>query len=392
LTHRKWKSGGRPAETVRGFALLCVSVFAGLSGDCAKASSREHGPLRGDFISPRRAEAARPPAQPRNFPELRANYPPRSLCDRQDIPDGTRLTHAAIDSTGRYFSDFNVSVLATADSLYRAGVFGPVGENDSRRGARRYFQIYSWNAIKTISDLTERGLELARVDGDGHMDPLLSDFMNGAMYPLRHIDRARLGADGFCMRYNIPTKYKESFKYGGAKITVEAKEVKIDGEKTRVLSREWIDGKGDKIELYFKDVFCGRVVREEIMDRGDRLELTTFFDMEGLHVHRHGTHHVSAMISWRSVPEEGKVIENPRIGAAAYFPRIKVELPIFLPDIGVEDLRDFAYPPPLMVMDAFLSPEAYFPDWIEAVDSGQLKDWETVGPMPLILSERFPDL
>lgn len=344
-------------------------MFPGGVVDRALAGSREGGSL---------------------VPVLREDLVPAELCDRRDLPVLLELDRAAIDSIGRTFSDHNTAIMTRADSLRRAGYFGPADSEAATVDARRYVQLRTWNAMHTISHLTALHGGVARMQGDGHFLPLIEGFFSAAMYPLRNVEVARVGEGAFCLRYVIPDGYEESFAFGHLVVRVRTHETRdAEGRPLRVFSREWASGDG-KIELLFENLYTGRVRRESIVDRGDRLDLLVFFDLDGLYVRKHGTHRLSGMAVWRSVVEGDEVPANPRLGAVAYFPNIDIDLPWFLPDVGLEDLRDFAYPAPLLGRDV-VAARAQLPAWLGLDDTGQLEGWNTVGPRPKVLDEIFPD-
>lgn len=325
------------------------------------------------------------------IPEIRRDVPPDLLCDRDDLPVLIELTRAGIDSIGRSFSRYNYELISRADSLLLAGYFGPPRSNDAIGGADRYAQIRAWNAMYTISNLTDLRSGVALMEGDGNFLPFIEGYHNAAMYPLRHVDVARVGEGSFCLRYDIPADYDELFQLGTQKIRVRTLEMKNpEGQKVKVLSREWATGDGSKLELLFERNYTGRVRRETIVDRGDRLDLVVFYDLRGLYVRKHGTHKLSAMAVWRNAVEGDEVPKNIRVGATAYFPSIDIDLPWFLPDVGLQDLRDFAYPPPL-IATSLLEEPGRLPDWMDFDRAGRFLRWDSVGPRPEVLDERFPD-
>lgn len=331
------------------------------------------------------------PVQSREWTGVGFYNPPTALCDQTDLGVSIRLTRSAIDSIGRSFSRHNYEVIQHADELLRSGSFGE-DRKQAEVTARRFFQLHCWTGMGTISNLTGIQGGVARMEGPGHFQPMIDSYFNGAMYPLRHVNVAQLGEDHFCLRYDIPKNYEERFQYGEITVLVRSDEIKNRrGEKSRVLSREWVTADGDKVELLYEKHFTGRVKLETIEDRGHRLRLITFYDMDGLYVRKYGTHHMGAMVIWHSDLKPGEIPRDFRIGGAAYFPKIDIDLPWFLPSLGLDDLRDFAFPPPLMASQFFLNPDL-LPEWIGFNPAGRLKDWDSVGPRPKILEERFPDL
>lgn len=324
-------------------------------------------------------------------PEIRRDFPPEDMCDRTELPVLLELDRASIDSIGRAFSHHNERLMARATTLLENGHFGDPKSKNAIKTAREYFQIRSWSAMYTISNLTDLRGGVARMEGSGHFLPLIESYYHAAMYPLRHVDVAQVGEGTFCLRYKIPPQYDETFTLGEQKIRVHALDTKNhDGKKVRVLDREWATGDGGLLELLYESGYTGRVHRERIMDRGDLLDLVTFYDIEGLYVRKHGTHRLSAMAIWRNVVEGDEIPEHTRIGSTAYFPEIDIDLPWFLPDLGLSDLRDFAYPLPLLSEELFENGK--IPAWLGADAMGRFDGWDTCGPRPEILDQRFPDL
>ena len=151
-------------------------------------------------------------------------------------------------------------------------------------------------------------------------------------------------------------------------------------------------GTGDKIRLLFENSFCGRVMLEQIVDRGDTLELLVIHDLEGIYLKKVGTHKMGAMVFWKSIPNEKLLSLEPRLGGCVYFPDIKLKLPFFLPDFGLSDLCDVAYPAPILTKSWFISPKQGCPPWLEVADGARFNNWNSNGPRPIIIEEYFPDL
>jgi hypothetical protein len=129
-----------------------------------------------------------------------------------------------------------------------------------------------------------------------------------------------------------------------------------------------------------------------IEDRGDSLELVMIYDLRGVYARKAGVHVLGALVAWRSIVAGDDPPANPRMGACAYFPRLTFILPTFLPDLGLDDLRDFAYPQPVAPKSWFYYPHRYLPPWVTATSTEVFTRWRSQGPRPRILSELFPDL
>jgi hypothetical protein len=129
-----------------------------------------------------------------------------------------------------------------------------------------------------------------------------------------------------------------------------------------------------------------------MVDRRDTLKVLTVYDIRGMYANKAGVHRLSALITWLSPVTGDHIVEQPRLGACAYFPQLKVKLPWLLPDIGFQDHRELAFPFPLMPDTWFSHPEVYFPPWFPANTSGEMLDWGGIGPRPGIIDTLFPDL
>ncbi|MCA9728796.1 MAG: hypothetical protein KC729_13985, partial [Candidatus Eisenbacteria bacterium] len=338
---------------------------------------------------------ARPAAPSSNPDEPRTTEigsAPGSLCDDPDFRRWIELTPSSLDSLSRNAAARNFAVVSRADSLLQAGMYGDPESEEARSLARLYVQLRSWNAMDSILEMAS-GPGMAWVQRDLDFTGVVQEFSNLAMYPMRHIAKARVGDGAFCIRYDIPAKFDQVMVFGDSKIRIRNANLELEsGEKVPVWSREWLAGDGKKLELLFEETFCGHIGRETVMDDGDEIEILFFYDLHGVHVRRHGVHHLNAMVTWRNVLQGDELPGRPRIGAAAYFPKIKIELPIFLPDLGLDDLREFPYPPPIFRSRLFQEPKQSFPDWLRANRRGEFENWPSLGPRPGILDERFPDL
>jgi hypothetical protein len=316
---------------------------------------------------------------------------PETLCDDPAPVRWVEINPATLDSINLAYSRYNQWVVARADSFLQAGDYGDPHSDEARVRARLYVQLHSRNAMETIFHLAT-GPGLAWLDHSEDFEDLLASYANIAMYPLRQIARARVGRGAFCMRYDIPARYDQVVPLGDTTIRLRSDRLRLQaGAVVPIWSREWLAGDGDKLELLYEEGFTGRVSKEVIVDEGDEIELTTFSDLCGVYVRRHGVHRLNAMVFWRNRANGDDLPEHPRIGAAAYFPNITIELPVFLPDLGLDDLREFPYPPPILESELFVSPETSFPSWLRGNRRGEFEDWRSWGPRPSLLDARFPD-
>jgi hypothetical protein len=317
-------------------------------------------------------------------------------CDACDL--GNRypvhpLGEAGVDSIGRTLSAYNLRLWDETDSLYNSGRFGPKGTRDARQAARQYFAVRCWNGFDYVAQGTAARDVAYSADEAALERPFGEVYCNTTVFPLRFLEQALVGPDAFCVRYEPPRSFDERTLLGGVPIRVRTDRIEVqDDVYEPALSVEFESEIHKTVELLYEHRFCGRVRQEVIVDRGDSLDLISLYDMEGLFVRKAGTHHMGAMVFWRSHLRNGQPSSRPRAGACAYFPHIAIRLPAFLPDLGLDDLRDFDLPQAILPMRWFREKIVREPDWIAADADGMLSPWHPIGPRPEILESRFPDL
>lgn len=304
----------------------------------------------------------------------------------------TRLDERSVERIGIRLHEENVRLLARIDSLYHRGYFGAKGSSEARREARECFGMLSMNSMDYIADLSISQGEIFETDARALSRPFFQTFSHPGVYPVQGLVRARMGAGGFCMRYDLDYPFSSERIPGLRDAQMEAINVDVDGAKTRLLRLRYPSSIHSTIDLLFREEYCGRVERMTILDRGDTLDVIVIRDIQGSYVGKGGTHRVQALVTWRGrMPHGPWKPGRSRFGAVAYFPDIHFSLPWFLPDLGLEDLREFDYPQPLLKrqgLDAFAVPE-----WLELRrPEMSFEDWTAHGARPALLERMFPDL
>ncbi|MBK8232652.1 MAG: hypothetical protein IT349_03000 [Candidatus Eisenbacteria bacterium] len=303
------------------------------------------------------------------------------------------LTATITDSVGQALSRHNHRVVARTDSLYRAGRFGRPGSDEAKKRALIHFQLRSWSGFRYTADFANQTRQVLVAADDAPLAPFSADYANVAVYPLRFIDQVRIGRGGFCINYAIPDAYDEQILDGGVTVRIRRMDLELDHQGVRpVINREQPTSEHSTVELLYEACFAGRVTEERVVDRGDTLLFLSIDNIEGAHVRKFGTHRLGAITEWRSLVRGDDDPANPRIGAAAYFPEIHLEMPFFLPDLGLDDLRAYDYPLPVMETSWYRSPPSSLPEWLKVDPSGTIKNWKLHGPRPKALTERYPDL
>ncbi len=319
------------------------------------------------------------------------------------------LGEAGMDSLGRRMTAANDSAWERADSLFRAGVFGDPRSEGARTRALTHFMLRARVALDYLADLCADPV-VHRVNEACLTRPFGLWYANTAVFPIRFLEQGLVGDGGFCLQYALPAvpsegtvpskgtvasrggAFDQRVMLGGVPVRVRSDQVREDDapDPKPALGVEFSSRLDTSIELLFLSEVRGRARRETIIDRGDTLELITVTDIEGMYARRAGTHRAAALIHWRSVTAGDRAPARPRAGACGYFPRICIRLPFFLPDLGLDDLREFDLPNPVISMDWARTHRST--PWVSVSPDAFFRPWEAIGPRPLEVDRRFPDL
>lgn len=315
---------------------------------------------------------------------------PCSACDLRSHDGARPLQPASVDSLGAAYATHNFEAIRAADMLFSPD--SEVAPRDAADRARAFVQLRAWDGIRLVVEMAGDS-EGYVPSGEDALAPLGDRYPNAAVYPARFIRGGFIGKGVFCLDYALPARHDQPAGPGEAGGRLMRREVKLPRRgRVPVILRQYPMADGDAVDLIFESRVCGRAARARIEDRGDSLVVDVIHDLRGMYVRKFGVHKLGALAVWRSVVRGNGQPHNPRFGACAYFPRLSLELPLFLPDIGVDDLRDFGYPQPLMSREWFLQPERLLFPWLGVIRPGVFSRWNAAGPRPRILAEWFPDL
>ncbi|MBN1424696.1 hypothetical protein JXA88_09070 [Candidatus Fermentibacteria bacterium] len=330
--------------------------------------------------------AAAGPSLPRGNPA----EDPCAACDVASSAGARQLRAASIESLGAAYAAHNAAIVLTADAHHFAGPAD--GVKDAEERARVFVQLRTWDGFRLVVDMTRDAQGFA-LSGDDALAPFRDRYPNAAVYPLRFVQGGFIGRGVLCLHYDMPPRHDEHVEpsHGGLRMIRRA--IKIPGRgRVPVLLREFPLDDGDTIDLLFESRVCGRATTVRVEDRGDSLDIDVIHDLRGMYVQKYGVHALGALAVWRNVIQGTRPPLTPRFGACAYFPKLTLAMPLFLPDIGLDDLRDFGYPQPIMSKEWFGLPGPFLPSWIGATRPGVFSPWKAMGPRPRILAEWFPDL
>lgn len=311
------------------------------------------------------------------------------------IRDGkVRVEHwreAQADSIACALVDGNLRAVAVIGSLHRAGAFGPVGSERARAAAHAAFKRHARGPFDYIAALAADSV-VRQSDERELRRPFEETFVNMGAFPIDALTRVWLGRDRFRLDYDAPANYQRfSELMIGAPAAIRAEVVRLRGTDRRMLRMSYPAGTHGTIELLFDAIYRGVVEQRTVIDRGDTLDLVIVRDVEGLYVRKWGLHLLGGVATWRNHAGGAIAPVRMRVGAAAYFPRIELRLPGFLPDLGLDDLRDFHVPRPIWER-RYVGQAEVHPPWLGLEPTGAMTDWEAEGPRPQVLEEIFPDL
>ena len=323
------------------------------------------------------------------LPELASESTACEACGPAEETPVRYLAEAQIDSIGRGMSQVNLRLWARTDSLYRAGAFGRVGDKQAREKARVHFMLRAEIGFDYLVRLTGDG-RWARADEASLVRPFGRAYANTAVFPIRFLREAWTGPTGFCMEYELGAQFDERMDVGGITTRVRADRVRAgDGSTIPTICLEMGSSLHQSVDLLYAARYCARVSRETVIDRGDTLDLVMLDPIEGMYARKAGTHRLAAVAVWRSRVTGERDPARPRVGALAYFPRIQIRLSL-LPDLGLDDRRDFDVPQPVCATEwTGREPRT---DWLRVKPGAIFDPWGAVGPRPALLDERFPDL
>ncbi len=286
-------------------------------------------------------------------------------------------------------SDWNLATIARADSLRAAGAFGPPAEKSSGREAARYLKFHALTSMDFISYLSEQE-EIAWESNEREIGPFYRHYANPGIYPVWGLQRVLLGGGAFCMEFRIASKLDDRRMLGIRPVRLRADKVKVGDDKRRAWSLEMETSEDGKAHYLFCDRYAGRMRQTLIEEDGESLKVIVLEDLEGFYVRKWGTHKCTGIVLWRSVvAADGRPPEDARIGGAAYFPGLKLNLPGPIPDVHLNDLRAFPGFQPLIAADIYA--QAEFPEWLSVDEQGIFSEWNSEGEMPQFVRDWFPD-
>jgi hypothetical protein len=338
-------------------------------------------------------------------PACAANPEPGSYSAGAAVPDacsllknesGVPVVHldaAGIDSVASGISDRNLALIERIDAAYRAGHYGDPSSATAREDALAAFIYGAMTAFDFVVGLASQTEAIYTTSEADLKEAFTKRLRNPGFYPVINLVEARMGFGKFCLHFAVAQEGKREIVVGGEKTRAWPEDLKFSDRKVRVLNVEMNTFSHDDVHIIYEELSGGEYEVVEAEIEGTPVEIVFINDIEGMFIRKWGFHQSGGVAIWKSLshgldpPPRGQRY----LGAAAYFPALELELPWFLPDIGLNDLRKFDYPEPLLTLDAVHELQERNLDWLQIQGNLRFSNWEGQGTIPELVVERFPD-
>ena len=325
------------------------------------------------------------------------------------------LSPAWLDSLARSHSDYNVAQIARIDSLLRAGHFGTPGSPNAKRQAHLLARLTLVNAYRDLVRLACDSTCVHEADEATFRD-LDKRYSDVSLFPAVRLKRVRLGLGHVCMRYAVEEKGEGEAIQGGTHLRWSIKDTEVAGAKRRVLSIDLPTGLDVVVEVLLAPHHSFDVQYLRVDGPPAPYEWFVVHDIRGGWLRKWGTHAPQAYMFWVSAfpaavetlsaaaetlsaagvdpPATApappvKLPATPLVGVRIYIPGLRLKLPIFIPDINFDDLREIELPQPILDMEYLRQRRQ--PAWLGTAPGLGFRDWKGYGPVPPGVRERFPD-
>jgi hypothetical protein len=313
-----------------------------------------------------------------------------------DNPEGHQVVHldaATIDSVGTEISNRNMDLVNRIDTAFHEGRYGDPDSDDSRREALAALIYNSETAFDFFLTLALQDDVIFSTSEPDLMEAFTSRFRNPGLYPIVNLVDARAGFGHFCVMFEVERDEKRDIVVSGEKMSAWTEKVEIDDTTMQVVNIDMKTLSHDRVHVVYEEYSCGAVRTFDLEVGEQPLRIAVMEGLHGQYVRKWGFHRPAAVVLWKS---PGTEISPPPadaryLGSAIYFPKLQLELPWFLPDIGFDDLRRFDFPEALLSIDAVNEVRERKMEWLEIKDNYRFANWEGEGEIPEFVHERFPD-
>ncbi|UCH83764.1 MAG: hypothetical protein JSW50_15160, partial [Candidatus Latescibacterota bacterium] len=345
--------------------------------------------------------------------------------------------------------DYNAEQIALIDSLLRAGHFGSPSDKEARRKAHLLARLTMINAYRDFVRLAGEPRCVYEAT-EATLEEFATRYSDVLLFSAVRLERVRLGLGHVCLRYDVSTGGSGEVDHGGKRLRWRVKNAKIDGDKRLVLSIDVPTGDHETVEVLHTPHHYFRVEYACVDGPPAPFEWFLVYDIEGAWIKKWGTHKPSAYMFWVSpqpgmaewaypsvaltsasdgnraqaavfdpyssarpvvtfasagaarptqlagvaepggdCPRATSLPAVPLVGLRMYIPGLRLRLPLCLPDINFDDLREIELAMPVMDLDYLETHQQ--PEWLGSDDNLTFEKWKGHGDVPPAIRDRFPD-
>jgi hypothetical protein len=374
---------------------------------------------------------------------------PCALCAGELPVPIVPLSAEKLDSMAGARADYNAAQIALIDSLFRAGHFGSPSDEMACKKAHLLARLTMVNAYRDFVRLAGDPRCVYEAT-EATLAEYASRYSDVLLFSAVRLKRVRMGLGHVCLHYDVSEKGSGEVSHGGKRLRWRVKNAKIDGKKRRVLSINVPTGDHETVEVLHTPHHFFRVEYAYVEGPPAPFEWFLVYDIEGAWIKKWGTHKPSAYMFWVS-PQKGfaesaypsvaltsaaggsrsqntvvgsfgpegpeltlayvgtgpqprvtttstagihdkRVMSLPAVplaGLRMYIPGLRFRLPLYLPDINIDDLREIELAMPVMCLD-YLKKQKQ-PVWLGSDENLTFGKWKGYGDVPPAIRNRFPD-
>lgn len=283
----------------------------------------------------------------------------------------------------------NMTTIRRIDRDLNGGAFGPPSSARARQHANVVARLSLENWYAFLFPLATDSARVYIIDREA-IAAVGSRYAEPGVFPAAHLKELRVGRGGVCARYDLTEDDEGWTVMGGRGHRFRVRSRRIQGVSRRVLELEWASSAAGKSKVVLADTYSFRV---EVVEAPGEVPTRVFlaYDIRGSWIRKAGLHRPTGFAFWASAPDAlGRPAAGHAIGSAIYIPDLKLRLPLFLPDLGLNDLRQLGLPLPFL--EARRIENGELPGWL--VSGGkehEVVTWDGAGSVPVVVTARFPD-
>lgn len=303
------------------------------------------------------------------------------------------LRTAWLDSLAGDIAAGNQAQIEHIDAALAAGEFGDSTAAEARDRAHLLARLTTWNAYRYLFAYAATTDRVYEAD-ESTFASVFARYSDPSLFAIARLQRARFGLGQVCLHYDLATPMPDAqYTTLGAKyLPYRIGDEKLGGRKRRVLSFELPTGQDQTVEVMLEAHYACKVEYAKQDGPPGPRETFVVYDIQGGWLRKWGTHHPEAFMFWVTPqrPRAETMPDAPLVGVRIYIPKLRLRLPLFLPDINFDDLRQIELPQPMLAL-SYLQNGAP-PAWLGIGKQYLFSTWSGHGPVPPELRQRFPDL